>query len=109
VDNCLVCEREHSFSWCDTHGVGQCFSCGAPYLIYHYEKDDEGKERRVEKPPEIMLDEKEIERVKRFHAKTNGRLSAVGMKLSFPGGYDVANKHDIDLWNQFTKGQKVSL
>ena len=47
---CVVCDADFCFRWTDTHGVGVCSVCGAPYRILHYDGD-----KRVEKPPECQL------------------------------------------------------
>lgn len=88
---CLVCDRDFAFAWTDTHGVGQCTTCGAPYRIYHYEND-----KRVEKPPLFVLADAMIAALRKFHADTRARLSAQSMGLSFPGGFDIARQEDAD-------------
>ena len=47
---CEICGATHGFRWTDTHGVGVCYQCGAPYTIFHYEDD-----KRVDKPPALAL------------------------------------------------------
>ncbi len=96
--NCVICGKPHSFAWTDTHGVAQCTTCGAPYQVLFYEND-----KRVEREPEMMLTAEGANEARRFHAETGARLSAVGMHLSFPGGYDVARIGDIEAWNAFRR------
>lgn len=93
---CHVCEADLSFAWTDHHGIAQCIACGSPYRILHYEDD-----RRVDKPPSLILDASDIDRVCAFHRDTGGKVSAVGMGLSFPGGYDVARREDTEKWNDW--------
>jgi hypothetical protein len=89
---CLVCDRPLSFAWTDSHGIAQCTTCGAPYRIFHY--DGEGEQRkRITKEPDLLI---EPEPAQRCFRETGARLSAVGLQLSFPGGYDVASRDDIE-------------
>jgi len=88
---CVVCRNGFTVTWCDTHGIAQCTTCGTPYRILHY--DDAGK--REDKPPECLFSEDSMEKTRKFHEATGARLSAVALGLSFPGGYDVATKEDI--------------
>ncbi len=94
---CVVCEETPVFAWTDTHGIAQCGNCGAPWRLIHYD----GK-ARVDLPPERVALDIPDGRLREFHKSTGGRLSAVGMGLSFPGGYDVARKEDIAKWREFT-------
>lgn len=87
---CEVCEKPLMAHWTDTHGIAQCCVCGAPYRFLHYDGD-----KRVDKSPELLLNETGIADLRRFHRETGGKLSAVGLQLSFPGGYDVASADDI--------------
>lgn len=97
---CSLCESSLSFSWTDHHGIAQCVHCGAPYTVFHYDAEN----RRIEKPPELLLTE-DLERARRFHADTKRKLSAVGMGLSFPGGYDVAGQEDCDAYAEWSESQ----
>lgn len=74
---CLVCAKPHSFRWTDTHGVGACYSCGAPHTIFHY---DENKER-LDKAPAIALNEFGLLLAKRYWAETQ--------RMVFPGQCDM--------------------
>lgn len=74
--NCELCEKDFSFRWTDSHGVGVCTSCGTPYTIYHYEDD-----KRVEKPPEIALKPSGVELAKRYWLEHKRRV--------FPGAFDM--------------------
>lgn len=73
---CDCCGERLVFQWSDSHGIGCCVSCGMPYRIYHYEGD-----KRVEKSPEIALQESGIEIAKRYWAETHRRV--------FPAVYDM--------------------
>lgn len=81
---CVVCDTESpSFAWTDSHGIAQCRTCGAPYRIYHYE---DGK--RVEKPPECLINDESLDLFRACWAACKSPMSAVWLSLSFPGGYD---------------------
>lgn len=69
---CEVCESELRFHWTDTHGVGVCGECGAPYKIYHYENVD-GESRRVDRPPLILLLQSGINIAKRYWSEQRSR------------------------------------
>jgi hypothetical protein len=99
---CQVCDADRVlWAWTDSHGVAQCSMCGAPYRLFHY--DGEGNERRrVEKPPELLVD---AEAARRCFVATGAKLSAVGLHLSFPGGYDVASRDDIRKVSEWWKSQ----
>lgn len=102
--NCVLCETALSLAWTDTHGVAQCRECGAPYRVFHYEGEGEGR-KRVERAPECLIPEEDLATDKRCHAETGAKLSAVGMSLSFPGGYDVATREDnrkLIAWHEAT-------
>ena len=96
---CEICESPFSVAWTDTHGVAQCTRCGAPYRIIHYGDD----KKRVDKPPELTLDQEGAAKVRVCYEATHSRLSAVGLGLSFPGGYDVATAGDIEATNRWFK------
>jgi hypothetical protein len=69
-------------------------TCGAPYRILHYEGEGDAR-RRVQLPPTCSFSAEELPFFRRCWAETKSRLSAVGLCLSFPGGYDVASREDI--------------
>ncbi len=98
MKDCEVCDRQLAITWTDTHGVAQCVWCGAPYRILHYDEND----KHVERPPTLGLGD-DAERVRQFHADTGARVSAVGMGLSFPGGFDVATAEDADAWKRWVE------
>lgn len=96
-EQCDICGKDRSFAWTDTHGVAQCTDCGAPYRLYHYDEND----KRLDKPPECTVNPEMVEQIQRFHKETGARLSAVGMGLSVPGGYDVATAEDVRATNEW--------
>lgn len=86
---CLICEDERmSFSWTDAHGVAQCFRCGTPYRIIHYEN-----ERRVEKPPTITLKPQYIPAVRDYWNEFHRRIPS---GHSIPGGQELASHADAE-------------
>ena len=100
---CDICKSPLGVTWTDHHGIAQCAQCGAPYRIYHYEGEPK---RRVDKPAELLLSGENLELARRFHSDTGRKLSAVGMALSFPGGYDIATKEDILAYREWSDQQE---
>lgn len=90
---CEVCGNPHSFSWTDTHGVGQCFTCGVPYTIYHYDGD-----RRLEKPPELAVKPEYVQVLKAYWNETKHRIPG---GHSFPGGYELATQEDHAVFREW--------
>jgi hypothetical protein len=102
MPNCETCDRPLLFAWTDTHGVGQCTSCGTPYTIYHYEDHV-----RVKKPPESCV----ADAWKPFlvqHWKETGRPIPSGYSFGI-GGYEVANKKDCEEWHNWCETHRSEL
>lgn len=93
---CPICNQRPVFSWTDTHGVAQCGTCGAPWLIYHYE--GEGAEsKRVDKPPELIVRPEYVQPLRDYRAQT-GRMIPSGH--SFPGSnQELASDGDQRAFN----------
>lgn len=99
---CPVCDkRDPAFAWTDTHGIAQCFQCGSPVKLYHYEDD-----KRVEKAPECVVRQEWIPILRRYRADT-GRLIPGGH--SFPGGQELARASDIRAWNKWCEEHESEL
>lgn len=99
---CAICERPLSFAWTDHHGIAQCVGCGAPYRLLHYE--GEGQDRRsVERGPDLLLQGTDLTRARECFRDTGARLSAVGLGLSFPGGYDIATPDEVRMVSAWWK------
>jgi len=96
---CEVCGNPFSFSWTDTHGIGQCSSCGVPYKIYHYE-GEEGKKHRVEKPPELVV---KPEYIPVLRAYWNEMKRHIPGGHSFPGGYELATPEDHKIFSEWMR------
>ena len=93
---CIVCDNPLVGSWTDYHGEIECYSCGTPYMILHY---DENK-NRIEKPPECGATDHAIEGLKRYWAETKRRAPGG----TFMGRYQgVANAEDIAAWKEWNK------
>lgn len=84
MNKCKVCNDDLSFSWTDTHGVGQCFTCGVPYRIFHYDEEH----KRVDKPPELAVLEEYISLLIEYWNETQSRIPS---GHSFPGGQELAS------------------
>ena len=85
---CETCDKENpAFSWTDTHGIGQCMTCGTPYRILFY---DERHERIVKEPESIVAAEyKPI--LKRYWTE---QRSTIPSGCSFAGGYERASPEE---------------
>ena len=89
MSKCEICDGQFSFRWTDSHGIGACSRCGAPYRIYHYEDDV-----RVEKSPELLIVDAWLPLTKRYWSE-NQRNCAPGA-FNFPGSsYEVASPEDV--------------
>ena len=89
--SCEICEKELRFSWTDTHGVGQCINCGAPYRIYHYDGD-----HRLDKPPELQIKEEYRERIKQYF-RENQRKIPSGFSFGYAGTtQELATREDAE-------------
>jgi hypothetical protein len=96
---CLICDSINpGFSWTDSHGVGQCFHCGAPYRIIHY--DD--KKNRIEKPPEITFKEEYIPLIREYFSAHQSRIPG---GHSFPGGYELATSEESNKFNDWMEAK----
>ncbi len=87
ITTCEICETENpGFRWTDTHGIGQCSRCGAPYRLYHYEG-----ETFVDKPPTCLVLEDFKPVLKQYWNETK-RIIPGG--YSFPGGQEMASQEE---------------
>jgi hypothetical protein len=75
MQKCAVCDNGLCFKWADTHGVGVCYECALPYVIYHYDAD----KKRVDKPPEVAVKEEWLPAARAYYAETKRKV--------FPGSY----------------------
>lgn len=90
---CEVCQtQDPSWAWTDTRGVAQCFKCGTPHIIYHYEEID-GKPTRVDKPPQILVKPGYIAAYRAYWDAHHRRIPSM---CSFDGGQELATRSDAD-------------
>lgn len=98
---CIICKEEMYFRWTDTHGIGNCFNCGMPYIIYHY--DDNKK--RVEKDPESAVTKEGIEMAKRYWKETKKKVFPaafdIGIMPNHTTTFSGASATDVKEWNNF--------
>ena len=93
---CTICNTEDpQWAWTDTHGIAQCWTCGAPYRLYHYEGDPP---RRIEKPPTLLLKDEYIELCQRFHRETGYKMPG---GFSFSQDYERASTVDRRAFNDW--------
>jgi hypothetical protein len=88
--NCVICENEAIYRWTDTHGIGACITCGAPYRLFHYDENNE----RVDKPVECLVLEDWRELVKRYWDEM--RMNVAPGHFNIPGSsYEVATQEEV--------------
>ena len=98
--NCEICKTENpSWAWTDTHGVAQCWKCGTPYRILHYDGEGDAT-KRVEKPPELCV-KAEYVPVLQAYWSDRGRIIPSG--FSFPGGQELASRNDSEAFGAWMK------
>lgn len=91
MSKCSICGTEPHFRWTDTHGIGACLQCGAPYRLYHYDEN----QQRVDKEPELLILPEWLPLTKQYWNETH-RNVAPGC-FNFPGSsYEVASKEDFE-------------
>lgn len=100
---CEVCGKENpAFAWTDTHGVAQCYQCGTPYVLYHYEGEGDER-RRVEREPEITVRAEWIPLLREYWEQTR-RIIPGGH--SFQGGQELATRADAEAFNTWASANK---
>ena len=100
---CEVCDTEHiSFAWTDTHGIAQCWQCGTPYRIYHYEGEGKDK-KRVEKEPELVVLPEWVPVLRAYWQSEHRRIPG---GHSFEGGQELASKSDHQDFSKWVKVHK---
>jgi len=102
---CQICDTEApAWSWTDTHGIAQCWTCGTPYRIIHYDDN----QKRIEKEPEIVVKAEHLEHVGEYW-NTFGKRIPSG--CSFEGGQELATHAEClafyDWWDEHVE-RKVS-
>lgn len=91
---CAVCDRENpSWSWTDSHGIAQCWDCGTPYRLIHYDGN-----KRVEREPECVVADEWLPRLREYREQVGGIIPS---GCSFPGGQERATQDDIRKWNEW--------
>jgi hypothetical protein len=108
MPDCIICGHGPGFRWTDNHGIGACVRCGAPYRLYHYEKDEEtGESKRVEKDPECLIAKYYIPFAREYW-EAHHRNCMPGA-FNFPGSsYEVATRKDFECykkWNDENEGR----
>lgn len=94
---CPICDTEGtSFSWTDTHGVGQCTTCGATVQLYFY--DEGNPPRRIDRPPKSLVKKKWIERLREYWQQHKRRVPS---GCSIPGGQELATPEEIRLFDHW--------
>jgi hypothetical protein len=100
---CLVCDTKNpSLAWTDTHGIAQCFTCGTPARVYHYDDDH----NRIDRAPECDVRDVWVPLLRRYRADT-GRKVPSGR--SFPGGQEVASRADVEAFNAWCDAHRAEI
>jgi len=86
---CDICGAHYSWAWTDTHGIAQCWTCGTPYTLYHY---DEHKQR-LDKPPEMAIKPEYVPVLQAYWRETRRKIPG---GCSFPGGQELATREDSE-------------
>jgi hypothetical protein len=82
---CEICASDYSWCWTDTHGIAQCFRCGSPYRIYHYDESN----NRISKPPELIVKPEYVALCRAYWETFKTRMPS---GCSFPGGQELASE-----------------
>lgn len=76
---CEICgDQPPTVTWVDLHGEGVCTNCGVPYMLIHYDEDD----NRIDKPPKLQVKEDWVPVVKEYWEKT-GEFMGLGTILNY--------------------------
>lgn len=105
---CDVCASGLVFRWTDSHGVGICCNCGAPYTIYHY---DEQTKERLEKPPALALNEVGKTLALRYWQEKKRMVFPASFDMGFMGGstsYSGATRSDEAAFHDWLEQQAES-
>lgn len=95
VEVCAVCDQPQRFRWTDTHGVGACLTCGAPYRIYHYEEN-----KRVEGAPSLEMVDWFVPFARQYWQEN--RRNVFPGAYNFPGSsYEVASNEDFETFRDW--------
>ncbi len=101
---CEICGDSLSCRWTDTHGIGACLTCGAPYRLYHYAPD----KKRVDKSPAIQIRPEWIPILKRYWEEVGHNCDPGGFNFS-GSSYEVASEEDFRLYIQWMEKHKDEL
>ena len=99
---CEICGNELSFSWTDTHGVGQCTTCGSPYRMYHYDED----KKLIEKPPELQVKKEWIPVFRKYWNEFKRVMpSGFSFPQSYGTRYELATHDDEEVFFRWLEKQ----
>jgi hypothetical protein len=96
---CETCNTLTNFAWTDVHGIAQCWTCGTPYRLLHY--DEQGK--RLELPPSSIVDEEYKPLLRQYWEESHRHIPS---GCSFPGGQELATAEEHRLFNEWMKSHK---
>ena len=102
---CVVCGSQSLYRWTDTHGIGACLTCGCPYRLFHYEKDGEGKDRRVERQPECCILPDWLDLARRYWEEEHRNCDPGAYNFS-GSSYEVATQEDVDTYQEWMEAHR---
>lgn len=101
VANCIICENKLTYRWTDTHSIGACIVCGAPYEIYLCKKG-----ARINRGPETTLKAEWIPYLRRYWEE-HKRNCCPGA-FNIPGSsYEVATPEDFTVHEKYLEHNKL--
>ena len=102
TEPCLICGEKSGWRWTDTHGVGACWKCGAPYQLYHYGEN----EQRVSKPPQLLIRTEWVPLIKRYWEQNHCNCDPGAYNI--PGSrYEVATEDDYRIYNAWIMAHRA--
>lgn len=100
--SCEICGMNVGWRWTDTHGIGACLECGAPYRLLHY--DENGQ--YVARPPTLLIKPAYLELTK-LYWETEHRNVAPGAFNIDGSSYEVATQEDFVAISVFWKAHQT--
>lgn len=102
---CEICGEALHCRWTDTHGIGACLTCGAPYTLFHYEKVD-GENRLLNKPPELAIKKEWLTLTRQCWKETKSNVAPGA--FNFGGSsYEVATPEEFDKNREWFKSHEA--
>lgn len=102
---CAICEEELHCRWTDTHGVGACLRCGAPYRLLHYNQVGD-QHVPVDAPPALVLKPEWVPLTKKYWQETKSNCDPGA--FNFGGSsYEVATEEEFQRHHDWFKSHEA--